>query len=639
MSLRHHAAVRSAVAHPNLEMLEPRRLFAAADLDPTFGGGDGQAVVPIADAASARVEVAARQADGKILIAGSRQPVGAAWSATKLNLLRLESDGDLDPTFGGGDGLVELDLDVSAIMAISVDPSSGRIALSTTSGTRVFEANGDAVAAFDSVGGYAAVYQADGKLLVASMVTQPDPIYGNWGEEQTAIELRRYNTDGSLDDSFGVAGARQIALSSVSLVPWHERDESFAFDRMVIGTDGSIYVSAHRTSYFFVDNGTSLYGDGLSIFRLTANGEIDQSFGPNGQVNVHTETNAGDVRPMALEAAPGGGVTAVWSVVNGSGTDYPLAFYVKTLKSDGTLNAALYAGKLQLPSAVNRADWMDFGVDASGRLLLSGVYAPTDSGNHPSLFAARFMPSGLPDYSYDDDGIYLAGPNALGDWKAATLVLPDGSVLLAGSRPDGQPVGFVVSKLQGGEGTPSPTPTIALNAKGTLMVTTTDAKDLVSLSIRQSDGRLILRSGTFAQSFAVSKVKRIALYTLGGDDVVTIGPGVRGSYVEAGDGTDTLNGGQLGDVLLGGLGGDQIFGNDGDDTLLGEGGNDYLLGGAGKDDLFGNGGTDTLSGAGGNDRLFGGPSEADRILGGAGADSAAQDDKDSYESIETLLSA
>jgi Ca2+-binding RTX toxin-like protein len=275
-------------------------------------------------------------------------------------------------------------------------------------------------------------------------------------------------------------------------------------------------------------------------------------------------------------------------------------------------------------------------------MLFTGVYRPTNTGpqaNQVSVFAARFLSSGLPDYSYDDDGIYLAGSNLVGQFQAATLVLPDGSVVLAGSQPDGQPVGFVISKLQGGEGTPSPTPTITLNSKGTLIVTTTDAKDMVSLSIRQSDGRLILRSGTFAQSFAVSKVKRIAIYTLGGDDIVTIGAGVRGSYVEAGDGADTVNGGQFGDVLLGGLGADQLFGNDGDDTLLGEGGDDYLLGGAGKDDLFGNGGTDILSGAGGNDRLFGGPNDADRILGGAGTDSAAQDDQDSYESIELLLAS
>lgn len=62
-----------------------------------------------------------------------------------------------------------------------------------------------------------------------------------------------------------------------------------------------------------------------------------------------------------------------------------------------------------------------------------------------------------------------------------------------------------------------------------------------------------------------------------------------------------------------------------------------LLGSAGRDRLFGNGGRDTLSGAGGHDLLFGGPGSADRVLGGAGSDSAAEDPLDSYDSVETLL--
>lgn len=58
---------------------------------------------------------------------------------------------------------------------------------------------------------------------------------------------------------------------------------------------------------------------------------------------------------------------------------------------------------------------------------------------------------------------------------------------------------------------------------------------------------------------------------------------------------------------------------------------------AGNDVLYGNGGSDTLSGAGGNDRLFGGPDSGDTINGGAGNDSAADDNKDHYDSVETLL--
>ena len=65
---------------------------------------------------------------------------------------------------------------------------------------------------------------------------------------------------------------------------------------------------------------------------------------------------------------------------------------------------------------------------------------------------------------------------------------------------------------------------------------------------------------------------------------------------------------------------------------------DTYRGSSAANRLFGLAGADTLIGGGGNDRMFGGPDDADKILGGSGTDSAAQDDKDTYESIEVLLS-
>ena len=177
---------------------------------------------------------------------------------------------------------------------------------------------------------------------------------------------------------------------------------------------------------------------------------------------------------------------------------------------------------------------------------------------------------------------------------------------------------------------------MVLNQRGSLIVNTDEGGEHVSLYIRGKDGRLVVRVGDFARSFARSRVKRIALFTYGGNDTITIHPGVKGSYVDAGEGEDTINGGQGDDALLGGGGKDRLFGFDGNDRLLGGASNDYLLGGAGKDDLFGQGGIDTLSGAGGNDRLFGG-NAADFCYGGNGTDGAAESEEDTYDGVETMM--
>ena len=94
-------------------------------------------------------------------------------------------------------------------------------------------------------------------------------------------------------------------------------------------------------------------------------------------------------------------------------------------------------------------------------------------------------------------------------------------------------------------------------------------------------------------------------------------------------GADTLNGSDLVNDQLYGLGGndtvnglagdDAIYGGGGDDTLSGGAGNDFIEGGDGLDTVFGGVGNDTLRGNAGNDTLNG-EVGSDDLRGGAGDD-------------------
>ncbi len=268
---------------------------------------------------------------------------------------------------------------------------------------------------------------------------------------------------------------------------------------------------------------------------------------------------------------------------------------------------------------------------SDGRPVVIG-FSSTDG-----IVLQRYTAAGALDTTYGTNGVAHVDLPASPSVELHGAVMDDGSAVVAIKRVrqlSGTAYDFVFERYQGGAGVD----VASLNAKGTLTVQTGDLADDVSVAVRKSDGRIVVRVGSdFARSFAPTKVKRINVFTAGGNDRVTLGATLRGSYVDAGSGNDTVTGTADGDVILGNTGNDQIFGLDGDDTLLGGGGRDYLLGGAGKDDLFGNAGIDTLSGAGGNDRLFGGP-DADYLYGGAGTDSAANDAKDTYSSVEILLS-
>jgi Ca2+-binding RTX toxin-like protein len=99
-----------------------------------------------------------------------------------------------------------------------------------------------------------------------------------------------------------------------------------------------------------------------------------------------------------------------------------------------------------------------------------------------------------------------------------------------------------------------------------------------------------------------------------GDDLVLGGAGSDELSGQMGD--DTLRGGEGNDTLLGGMGQDLADGDAGDDWLAGGEGNDTLAGGSGSDTLDGNAGDDRLSGLVGQDD----DSHVDFLNGGTGND-------------------
>jgi Ca2+-binding RTX toxin-like protein len=99
------------------------------------------------------------------------------------------------------------------------------------------------------------------------------------------------------------------------------------------------------------------------------------------------------------------------------------------------------------------------------------------------------------------------------------------------------------------------------------------------------------------------------------------------SYVVFGRLPDTAvnhTGTEVSQSLVGGDFGDMLSGLGGNDKLYGHGGNDVLDGGSGDDTLQGGDGNDTVTGGAGNDALFGdtlgGPVGNDVMTGGAGND-------------------
>ncbi len=601
------------------ENLEPRRMLSAGQLDATFGQGGASAIQVEAGGSIGSITPLE---DGKLLVATSFNGM--------LNFFRLNSDGSPDITFGAGGRLAAAF--ASDGKQIAVD-STGRIAVANDSSIAMFTDDGAPDSSFAAggvlqvsatVGDYFTpagashlAFTDDDSLVVAAPVEpNPPPILS----DEPNVALFRVGRTGTLALDFS-------APDGMEMVP-NER-----IDGLTLSGDQHIFLATHDLTTVINDAVEEPLAH-VQIHRFVPDGSTDAVADIGGGLDNLSE------RVKAISTAADGSVVAMIYDLDQESQTYHYA-----LRRFAAIGGEEIDNR---PLAVPQSWPMAFEIsgDAEGHLFVAG------EDINAAWYAQRYGATGDLDPSYGAlEDVYgtattlgrpdIAGPNEFLSGDSA--VLPDGSVLFANTRDRvGKPHDLVFAKLAGGEGTPAD---ITLNAKGTLIIYGTPIADHISLYLRGRDGRLIVRADDYVRSFSPSRVKRIAIFGGDGDDVETIGPGIRGAYLEGDNGNDTLTGGDNADVLFGGpgedslsggLARDKIFGDDGNDILSGNGGNDYLLGGAGSDNLYGNGNDDTLSGAGGNDRLSGGGG-ADILLGGDGSDSAPDDPLDSRDSIEILL--
>ena len=185
---------------------------------------------------------------------------------------------------------------------------------------------------------------------------------------------------------------------------------------------------------------------------------------------------------------------------------------------------------------------------------------------------------------------------------------------------------------------------------GLLTIVGTQRRDVIEVVAGTTLGSVVLRGvAGVPRDTTFANVTRVSISSLGGNDRIVVGSGIRdvsGNFIpftiDAGIGDDVVDGGDGDDRILGapgndvgrgnggnddidlGAGNDFGYGGTGNDRVVGNRGVDRLFGGAGDDSLDGGGENDTVRGEDGNDTLSGGVG-VDILFGGAGNDSASGD--------------
>lgn len=322
--------------------------------DSTFGV-DGRAVADIYTGKDDYAYSVAIQSDGKILV------LGHSWSTTlsiyTIAVVRFNSDGTLDNTFGTG-GIVK-------ILEAGDEERSGSIAI-----------------------------QGDGKIVISGCT---------YNSSQWDFLTARLNSDGSLDSGFGTSG---IVITDVGT-----------------GTSDEIYTLSIQSDGKIIAAGTSSYKN--CLVRYNTDGSLDTSFGLGGKVVTSVGLNS-LVKSIALQAD--GKIIATGNNSGGSYTNYTLVRYLmngnvdSTFGTFGVVNDTIgsfddYATSVNLQS--------------DGKIVVSGFY---DIGGYVlDAFLVRYTTSGSIDNTFGVAGKVVTTIGTGTDFVHAAKIDSNDKIVIAGN--------------------------------------------------------------------------------------------------------------------------------------------------------------------------------------------------------------
>jgi uncharacterized delta-60 repeat protein len=328
----------------------------------TFAGGAGMALQP----------------DGKILLGGYGKP-GANLDFV---VVRYNSDGSIDNTFSG-DGIasaaVGAGLDVGSCMALQTD---GKIIVAgkTNNGTNNdfglvrFNADGTMDAGFGTAGVVTTAFpggaaeprcmaiQSDGKIIVAGLCNTAGSPYA----------IARYNTDGTLDNTFDSDG---------KLSGFYMAGGSSVTNAIAILADGKILVGGEGRS------AASGSDRDFAIVKLNTDGTTDASFGTAGVVVTNFDTEHDNLNALIVQP-DGKIVTGGYAYTGTTLLEFALVRYNADGSVDGTFGAG---GKVVTEMGPGGNQIMALALQADGKIVAAGS---VNAGATADFALARYLVSG-----------------------------------------------------------------------------------------------------------------------------------------------------------------------------------------------------------------------------------------------------
>jgi len=454
------------------------------DFDNGFGN-NGKTHTGFGDT-NAKANAVVTQPDGKIIVGGS------AYSANPKNLyrtdtnnavlIRYNNDGTTDSTFGN-EGIVSYNYNVvynsneinTGVSKLVLQPDGKILALIGGAASLFFvrfNTNGSVDTSFGNNGTliFTTVFssfaiQPDSKIITAYKQDH----YNSFGQvDSSYFRTERYNQDGTLDNTFGTNGTITTdfgfgynAAFAITLQPdgkvivaGNSYNDKFAIARYTTNGDldttfdgdGKVitslgiglksyvkYLSVQADGKIIVAGGsyTSMFPQEyfFSIARYNTNGSLDTSFDDDGIVNNPFDDASGTyINFNTIIQQPDG----KFLVTTETGNSFE--FVVRRYNASGSDDTSFgNNGKSELLiQDVNTA--LGIALQPDQKIIVVGhSYAFTPFlGNEFNV--VRYLENGVPDISFDNDGIIASKFDSSNDLCAKLLIQPNDKTITIGTR-------------------------------------------------------------------------------------------------------------------------------------------------------------------------------------------------------------
>ena len=360
-------------------LLSPVTFSQPGTLDSTFGG-DGTVKTNIA-IGGAFAFSAVLQADEKIVLEGH------TLLKDKLIIARLKTDGSLDSSFGLNGAAVYDSLRYNESHNALALQTDGKIVLATNRGSVDFAVirflqNGTLDSSFGSNGraaiklegdntSSAVAIQPDGKIVVAGSAIVNNYWHG--------FALARYNANGTIDSSFGSNGISRELTGDCD-----------GFGKAVaIQPDGKIVLAGYTSC---VSNPHPV------ILRYNSHGHLDSSFSGTGKIVANLDYALGYAVAIQKD-----GKIVVGGDINIYGNEGLLLRYLQNGELDSSFGTNGETHSLIGNNYNNRFE--SFALQVNGAIV---VLATSADGFRPHDFGLiRFLPGGQVDLSFGTNGTVL----------------------------------------------------------------------------------------------------------------------------------------------------------------------------------------------------------------------------------------